>query len=217
MPLKKREKMILASRLCKETHFNATECEGLLEVYQHFVSGRGKKYKKSDNSETDTKLSREMFWDFLHRAFGFTDHLMMNRVFKTFDPDCDGCISMEEWVIGLSVILKGTRDEQIEYCFKIYNLNDDGDIAKDELLYFLKHSFRHCGEELEDEDPAEAVKDLSEMVIKQLDRDKNGRITFFDFQLAVTYNPNLLQIIGQCLPDETKRKAFLKKIQGLRN
>lgn len=35
-------------------------------------------------------------------------------VFKTFDKDNDGYVSMKEWIQGLSVFLRGTLDEKIK-------------------------------------------------------------------------------------------------------
>lgn len=35
-------------------------------------------------------------------------------VFRTFDKDNDGFVSVKEWVEGLSVFLRGTLDEQIQ-------------------------------------------------------------------------------------------------------
>lgn len=34
-------------------------------------------------------------------------------VFRTFDKDNDGFVSVKEWIDGLSVFLRGTMDEQI--------------------------------------------------------------------------------------------------------
>lgn len=35
-------------------------------------------------------------------------------VFRTFDKDNDGFVSVKEWIEGLSVFLRGTMDEQIQ-------------------------------------------------------------------------------------------------------
>ena len=35
-------------------------------------------------------------------------------VFKAFDTDNDGAISMKEWIFGLSIFLRGTLQEKIE-------------------------------------------------------------------------------------------------------
>lgn len=38
-------------------------------------------------------------------------------VFRTFDKDNDGFVSVKEWIEGLSVFLRGTLDEQIKCTF----------------------------------------------------------------------------------------------------
>ena len=63
-------------------------------------------------SETD-KLDRGRFREFLHNAFDMTDDILLDRIFKYFDSDNDGYIGKEEWIVGLSVFLKG----------KYYNLS----------------------------------------------------------------------------------------------
>jgi Ca2+-binding EF-hand superfamily protein len=60
------------------------------------------------------KLDRSKFREILSHTFGMTDDVLMDRVFRAFDKDCDSYVSPEEWVKGVSVILKGTLDEQIQ-------------------------------------------------------------------------------------------------------
>ena len=60
------------------------------------------------------KMDRTMFRDILHTSFNMSDDFFMDRVFQAFDRDCDGYISLEEWVKGLSVFLRGTLDEKIK-------------------------------------------------------------------------------------------------------
>lgn len=38
-------------------------------------------------------------------------------VFRTFDKDNDGFLSVKEWITGLSVFLRGTFDEKIKCKF----------------------------------------------------------------------------------------------------
>jgi len=35
-------------------------------------------------------------------------------VYRSFDKDSDGFLSQEEWVVGMSVFLRGTINEKIE-------------------------------------------------------------------------------------------------------
>ena len=44
----------------------------------------------------------------------------------------------EEWLLGFSVFLKGTEEEQTEYCFKIYDINSDGFITREEMMTLMK-------------------------------------------------------------------------------
>ena len=46
--------------------------------------------------------------------------------------------SREEWLLGFSVFLKGTEEEQTEYCFKIYDINSDGFITREEMMTLMK-------------------------------------------------------------------------------
>ena len=38
----------------------------------------------------------------------------VSAVFRAFDKDSDGFLSQEEWVLGMSVFLRGTLDEKME-------------------------------------------------------------------------------------------------------
>ena len=86
------------------------------------------------------RMDRKLFRQFLHGSFNMTDDILMDRIFKYFNSNNDGDITRDEWVIGFNIFLKGeifmcslspmttegTIDEQLNFCFTIYDLNDDG-------------------------------------------------------------------------------------------
>lgn len=39
---------------------------------------------------------------------------IFSAVYRSFDKDSDGFLSQEEWVVGMSVFLRGTINEKIE-------------------------------------------------------------------------------------------------------
>ena len=86
----------LGEALTKKTHFSVSEIENLLNLYR----------KLSVGIDID-KLDRTRFREFLHNAFDMTDDILLDRIFKFFDDDNDGFISREEWILGLSVFMKG--------------------------------------------------------------------------------------------------------------
>jgi len=59
------------------------------------------------------KMDRTMFREILHIYFHMSDDFFMDRVFRAFDKDSDGFLSLEEWVKGLSIYLRGTLDQKI--------------------------------------------------------------------------------------------------------
>ena len=67
-------------------------------------------------------MGRKLFHTFLHKNFNMTDGVLMDQIFKHFNENSDSEISKEEWVVGFEVFLKGTEEEQTEYCFKIYDV-----------------------------------------------------------------------------------------------
>ncbi|XP_014675023.1 PREDICTED: EF-hand calcium-binding domain-containing protein 1-like isoform X2 [Priapulus caudatus] len=141
-----------------------------------------------------------------------TDDILMDRVFKAFDKDNDSFVSMEEWVTGLSVFLKGTLEEQMAYCFVVYDLNGDGYISREEIFHMLKNSLIRQPTE---EDPDEGIKDLVELALKKMDYDHDSRLSFSDFKQAVELENLLLEAFGPCLPDAKAADGFLATFTGV--
>lgn len=52
--------------------------------------------------------------------YEFKKYLIHFAVFRTFDRDSDGCISVVEWVEGLAVFLRGTLEERIKCKIYLY-------------------------------------------------------------------------------------------------
>lgn len=64
-----------------------------------------------------------------------------------------------------------------------------------------------------EEDPDEGIRDLSELALKKLDVDRDGKISFQDYETAVKEEPLLLEAFGQSLPTDENCTAFLKTLQ----
>lgn len=74
--------------------------------------------------------------------------------------------------------------------------------------------FRNCLiKQPGEEDPDEGVRDLSELALKKLDVDHDGKVSFQDYEAAIKQEPLLLEAFGQCLPTEESCQAFLTTLQ----
>ncbi|KAG7261433.1 hypothetical protein CRUP_015570 [Coryphaenoides rupestris] len=192
----------LAETICKQIkHFSKAEVECLIRLFNGLVSGD----HQAASGRAVQGLDRGRFRHVLHITFGMTDDMLMDGVFRAFDKDNDGFVSVREWTEGLSVFLRGTLDEKIKYCFDVYDLNGDGYISREEMFHMLKNSLIR---QLTEEDPDEGIKDLVEITVKKMDQDHDGRLSFSDFEKAVKDENLLLEAFGCCLPDAKSVLVF---------
>lgn len=89
-------------------------------------------------------IDRTVFREILHNTFDIvTENTLMDRIFCVWDKQNYGLITLENWLDGLSLFLKGNVTKQVEFCFAVYDLNSDGFITKDEMFQLLKYRFIH--------------------------------------------------------------------------
>ncbi|VDI52603.1 Hypothetical predicted protein [Mytilus galloprovincialis] len=193
----RQDKQKMIEKLKKKTHFSKLEIEKLLEM-QRKLSTRG------------NKIDRSKFRDLLHNTFAITEDFIMDRVFKAFDKDNDSHLNEEEWILGMSVFLRGTIDELCKYCFDVYDMNSDGFISREEMFHLLKQSLIVPGNE--QDDPDDGVKDLVEVALKKLDQDHDTRVSFEDFKTSIHDDNLLLECFGRCLPNLPRKESFLEQI-----
>ncbi|XP_043789680.1 EF-hand calcium-binding domain-containing protein 1-like isoform X2 [Apis laboriosa] len=180
---------------------------GQQQVGQSVIIGR-----RSQPNQITEGIDRTIFRELLHNTFKvITEDTLVERIFCCWDRENEGIIRLEPWIMGLDLYLRGSLREKIEFCFKVYDLNNDGFITKDEIFQLFKNCLiKQPGEE----DPDEAVKDLSELALKKLDVDRDGKISFQDYKLGVTEEPLLLEAFGQCLSTEENCASILATLKS---
>ncbi|VEN48961.1 unnamed protein product [Callosobruchus maculatus] len=104
----------LIEKLVHETHFNDVEVESLLIIYYKLAKENMKTEKYKEKSVT-----KEQFRDFLHCALDMTDDTLMDRIFVSLDRMPGSTITMETYAHALSLMLRGTLEEKINFCFRI--------------------------------------------------------------------------------------------------
>uniref|UniRef100_H3ASR2 Potassium voltage-gated channel interacting protein 2 n=1 Tax=Latimeria chalumnae TaxID=7897 RepID=H3ASR2_LATCH len=66
-------------------------------------------------------------------------------LFNAFDADNNGTVSFEDFVAGLSIILRGTITDRLNWAFNLYDLNKDGCITKEEMMDIMKSIYDMMG------------------------------------------------------------------------
>ncbi|KAM7391357.1 hypothetical protein PAMP_022053 [Pampus punctatissimus] len=102
-------------------------------------------------------------------------------LFNAFDIDRNGSIRFEDFVIGLSVLLRGSVTEKLNWAFNLYDINKDGYITKEEMLAIMKSIYDMMGRYtypcVRDEAPSEHV----EKFFQKMDKNRDGVVTIEEF------------------------------------
>ncbi len=126
-------------------------------------------------------------------ALGLQDSTFADRIFSVFDENGDNEVNFKEFVCALSVLCdKGTLEEKIAFTFKVYDIDGDGHIDKDELFGLLKASLI---ESMVMDIPEEALHALVDQTFSEADDNTDGYISFEEYKQLVMTNPNIVNSI----------------------
>ncbi|XP_077678079.1 A-type potassium channel modulatory protein KCNIP2 isoform X1 [Eretmochelys imbricata] len=114
-------------------------------------------------------------------------------LFNAFDTDRDGSISFEDFVAGLSVILRGTIDDRLSWAFNLYDLNKDGCITKEEMLDIMKSIYDMMGKYTYPAMREEAPQEHVENFFQKMDRNKDGVVTIEEFIESCQKDENIMR------------------------
>jgi len=180
----------------KSTHFSDVEVGNLYKVFK-------------ETSQPTLQVNREVFQKCLAglEQYGFkppTDPLFSAKLFDLLDTNRDGCVDLQEFVCGLSILCKGTAEEKLQLSFKSYDINNDGFISKDEMTTLFKSawlagfktlSLQHGGEDIIpeqlDEFSTTMAKNFATSAFEALDTDGDGKLTIDEFTKFALASPKI--------------------------
>ena len=136
-------------------------------------------------------MDRRQLRVILHTNTGLTSDIILDRIYSFFNNDNVDEVTMEEWLAGFAVLLKGSEGDLLRFCFYVYDLNGDGYISRwrwmtmsdrEEMLILMKGSLhlaqdRNCIEGMEEQEEGLRVgallnslsQDLVEMTLRKMD------------------------------------------------
>ncbi|XP_053336118.1 Kv channel-interacting protein 2-like isoform X3 [Clarias gariepinus] len=114
-------------------------------------------------------------------------------LFEAFDTNKNGSVSFEDFVIGLSIILRGTIIDRLNWAFNLYDLNKDGCITKEEMLDIMKSIYDMMGKYtypcIQEDAPREHVENF----FQKMDRNNDGVVTIDEFIESCQKDENIMQ------------------------
>uniref|UniRef100_A0AAY4E9C1 EF-hand domain-containing protein n=1 Tax=Denticeps clupeoides TaxID=299321 RepID=A0AAY4E9C1_9TELE len=102
-------------------------------------------------------------------------------LFEAFDTNKNGSVSFEDFVTGLSIILRGSINDRLNWAFNLYDLNKDGCITKEEMMDIMKSIYDMMGKYTYPCMQEDAPREHVESFFQKMDRNNDGVVTIDEF------------------------------------
>uniref|UniRef100_A0A8C6TFU7 Potassium voltage-gated channel interacting protein 3 n=1 Tax=Neogobius melanostomus TaxID=47308 RepID=A0A8C6TFU7_9GOBI len=106
-------------------------------------------------------------------------------LFNAFDINRNGSIRFEDFVIGLSVLLRGSVTEKLNWAFNLYDINKDGYITKEEMLAIMTSIYDMMG-------TIDPNRTLLLLFLQKMDRNRDGVVTIEEFIETCQKDENIM-------------------------
>ena len=140
--------------------------EKLLEKYKRFL-------RKHPSGKLDFSGMKTMLSESLPEAdtSGLVEH-----VWRIYDTNLDGEIDFREFMLALSVMSKGTAEDNLRQIFRLFDVNSDGRLEREELSRVVGELRKVVGR-MEEED-------LVQTAFNEMDANMDGSISQEEFVSA---------------------------------
>ena len=167
-------------------------------------------YENFIHNYPDGKIDKRAFRRFMKKGFPEENIEQLEKhIFRIYDANNNGTIEFREFMIILTIMSKGTPQENLEQIFRFFDPNNDGTISKEELYQVVKDlqtltgNF-DCGN---CEFQEGTNKALTEKAFEEMDKDGDSKITKEEFIQACLSNEKItsclaLKIIEIFEPDD---------------
>ena len=166
-------------KLAETTHFNLIEVQ---KLYQEF--------KQIAGQNSDKNIQEEEFFPIL----GIQNYEFGKKVFDAFDTSKDGNMQFEEYVQGISHICeRASIEEKAKFCFDVYDTDGSGTISQEEVFEMLSSALTT---DPRIRIPKDQVRKIAATLFKDLDKSKDGKVSFDEFLTIAKKNDKLVNCVS---------------------
>ncbi|XP_056328711.1 Kv channel-interacting protein 1 isoform X2 [Danio aesculapii] len=114
-------------------------------------------------------------------------------LFNAFDSSQNGSIKFEDFVTALSILLRGTTTEKLEWTFNLYDINRDGYINKEEMMDIVKAIYDMMGRYTYPALKTDTPKQHVDAFFQKMDKNRDGVVTLDEFIVSCTEDENIMR------------------------
>ena len=164
---------------------------------------------------TYTKLTRQDFRQIMIEDLDVDDLFMIDSIWRVIDKSKSNSIEFSEFVEALSVMLKGSTEALLNFCYRVYDLNENGVITRDEARLLLKSSLSSDVDDFDVDADNTNLNLLLDLTFRKFTKgvDSSSVITFQQYATAFMEEPLLMECFGQILPYREVSDAILWDIE----
>ncbi|KAG8193228.1 hypothetical protein JTE90_005575 [Oedothorax gibbosus] len=117
--------------------------------------------------------------------------LYAHYVFKTFDINKNGAVTFKDFLECLSLLMRGSLREKLEWAFRLYDLNGDGRVTKKELTDIAFAVYALEGRNRTYSSEERALRERVDQTFAKMDINKDGVVTIDEF-MEICYKDDVI-------------------------
>ncbi|KAK6475845.1 Kv channel-interacting protein 1 isoform X1 [Huso huso] len=114
-------------------------------------------------------------------------------LFNAFDSAHNGSVKFEDFVMALSILLRGSVREKLSWTFNLYDINKDGYINKEEMTDIVRAIYDMMGKYTYPVLRRDAPRQHVDAFFQKMDKNKDGVVTLDEFIMSCQEDENIMR------------------------
>ena len=147
-------------------------------------------YQTFMKNNPDGQLRKERFQEMFSQLY--ESERLADHIFNKLDLNQDGHVSFQELMLNLSITMKGSNNERLEWVFDVYDLDGNGEITLTEMKHILMFIRDNSNAT---EIPEDAFNAQIEDIFNTVDTDSNGVLSLEEFIEGMNMYPSFWDML----------------------